>query len=441
MDKKALSLPILISLVVGNMIGTGIYVLPASLAEYGSLSLLAWLFTSLGALFLALTFARLSKRFPQTGGPYIYCKKAFGRLTGFIIAYTYWISYLVSIAGIAVSSIEYLGFITPTLNANSSLYDYNFALIIEIGVVWLFTFVNILGVHTAGIVQLFLTLIKITPLIIISIVGLGSLHLDYLTPFSPDHTSHFTAVSSAAALTFWAFIGLESATVPAENTQGYRDIFKATVFGTLITAIIYIISTFILMAIIPNALLKTSQFPFAEAGTMLFGHHAALLIALCAVISALGALNVSILIQGQIVFAAARDRLFPRLFAKLSKRDVPMAAQLLSSSLITVFLIATIETTLLKQFNNIALLAGLLTLITYFVTTLSELKFLFANKKPLHYILLSKSLIVTGVAAAYTIWMISSFNTKILSMGMIMLLLCIPIYFFTVRKYVHTTEV
>lgn len=120
MDKKALNLPILISLVVGNMIGTGIYVLPASLAEYGTLSLLAWLYTSLGAIFLALTFANLSKRFPKTGGPYVYCKQAYGKLAGFIVAYTYWVSNLVSIAGIAVASVGYLGFITPVLNAEFS---------------------------------------------------------------------------------------------------------------------------------------------------------------------------------------------------------------------------------------------------------------------------------------------------------------------------------
>ena len=97
MDKKALNLPILISLVMGSMIGTGIYILPASLAEYGSLSLISWVYTSIGAIFLALTFAHLNKRFPKTGGPYVYCREAYGKPTGFIIAYTYWMSNMVSI--------------------------------------------------------------------------------------------------------------------------------------------------------------------------------------------------------------------------------------------------------------------------------------------------------------------------------------------------------
>ncbi|VVC77253.1 Arginine/agmatine antiporter [Aquicella siphonis] len=435
MDRKALNLPILISLVVGNMIGTGIYVLPASLAEYGTISLFSWVYTSVGAVFLALTFASLNRRYPKTGGPYVYCKQAYGKLAGFIVAYTYWTSNMVSIAGIAVASTGYLGFITPVLDANGPAYNHMTALACELGIVWLFTFINIIGIHTAGIVQLFLTLIKVTPLILVILVGMGSVHLENLTQFTVSHESTFTALSSAAALTFWAFIGLESATVPAENTRGYRDISRATIYGTLATAAIYILSSFVLMGMIPASELKNSQFPFAEAGTMLFGPYSAVLIAICAFISGLGALNVCTLIQGQIVFAAARDHLFPRLFAKLSKRDVPVAGQLLSSTLVTLFLILTIEPTLLKQFNNIALLAALLTLLTYFATTLSELKFIIQSGQSFLRVLFTKSMLIALLAAAYSGWMISSFDAQIVGIALLIILFCIPVYYFIIRKY------
>src|SRR5262245_5011959 len=128
MDKKALNLPILVSLVMGSMIGTGIYVLPASLAQYGTVSLLSWIYTSIGAIFIALTFAHLNRRFPKTGGPYVYCREAYGKLTGFIIAYTYWMSNMVSIAGITVSSVGYIGFIAPILNSNSASYNQYYVL-------------------------------------------------------------------------------------------------------------------------------------------------------------------------------------------------------------------------------------------------------------------------------------------------------------------------
>lgn len=440
MDRKALSLPILVSLVVGNMIGTGIYVLPASLAEYGSISLLSWLFTAMGAVLLALTLSHLSKRFPKTGGPYVYCKEAFGNLAGFVVAYTYWICNMVSIAGIAVASVGYLGFITPLLDANSPSFHPYTALAAELGIVWMFAAINIIGLHTAGVVQVFLTVIKIIPLLLVAFVGLGYVHISNIIQSAHSHANNFSAISSAATLTFWAFIGMESATVPAENTQGARDISRATVYGTLFTALVYILSTFVLMGMIPADQLKSSQFPFAQAGTMLFGPFSAVLIALCAFISGIGALNVCTLLQGQIVFAAARDHMFPRRFAVLSKNDVPIAAQGLSTVLVSLFLIMTIEPTLLRQFNNIALLAGLLTLVVYLGTIMSELKFLFAERLPLQKTLISKSFLITVLASLYSGWMITSFESRIVIVGLMLILFCIPVYFLTIRKYALNTN-
>jgi APA family basic amino acid/polyamine antiporter len=415
------------------MIGNGIYILPASLAVFGTISLLAWIYTSAGAIFLALTFAHLSKRFPKTGGPYVYCKQAFGKVVGFIVAYTYWISNLVSIAALSVASVGYLGFISPILDSNSAVYNHWLTLAVEIGFVWLFTIINLIGIHTAGVVQLFLTIIKISPLILITLIGFGSIHLDNLLQFSTGNTTAFSAFGSAAAITFWAFIGLESATVPAENTQGYRDIFRATVMGTIIAAIIYVTSTFVIMGMIPLSQLTHSQFPFAEAASQLFGVNAAAALAVCAVISGLGALNGCVLIQGQIVFAAARDNLFPRYFAKLSKHDVPVAGQLLSCTVITLYLILTVQPVLLQQFNNIALLASLLTLIVYFVSMLAEVKFCIQSKGKLSRLLFGKTFLIAVVATAYAAWMISCFNITLLMSALVLFIVAWPIYFFVVR--------
>ncbi|HEX4044305.1 MAG TPA: amino acid permease [Gammaproteobacteria bacterium] len=434
MDKKALSLPILIALVVGNMIGTGIYLLPASLAHYGTISILAWIFTAIGTLFLAFTFTSLNKRYSKTGGLYAFCKKAFGRPTGFIIAYTYWASFLVSVAAVSVAAAGYLGFLIPSLNAENPAYAPYATLAVELCFVWLFTFINLISIHIAGVVQLVLTVIKIAPLILIILVGFGSMHLINLEQFSLTHTSSFTAISGAATLTFWAFIGLESAIIPAENTRGPRDIYIATIVGTLIVSIIYILSTIVLMGMIPSSTLADSQFPFAEAATLLFGPHAASLIALCAVISALGAINVCILIQGQIAFAAARDHLFPQILSKLSRHDVPIPAQILSSSLVTFLLFMTIEPTLLKQFNNIALFATLLTLITYFAATIAELKFLWLEKVGFSFRwLFSKPMLVAIVAMLYSIWMISNFDAMMLLSCAALMVVGLPVYFFTLR--------
>lgn len=434
MDKKALSLPILTSLVVGNMIGTGIYVLPASLAQYGSISLLSWIYTSFGALLLALTMTLLNKRINKTGGPYIYCREAFGNLAGFVVCYIYWISNMVSIAGIAVASIGYLGFIFPSLNANNPAYDNHVILAVELATLWLFTGINIIGIHTAGVVQLFMTVLKITPLAIITLFGLGYIHLDNLLQFNTSGQSNISAMTSAAALTFWAFIGLESATVPAENTSGYKDISKATVAGTLITMLVYAASTFVLLGMIPAATLKMSQFPFAQASTIIFGSSAALIVMCCAVVSGLGTLNGCVLLQGQIVFAGARDGLFPKIFSKLSKTDAPVAGQIMSSILISIFMVLTLKPTLLKQFNFIALLASVLTLVVYLMTALAELKFAVKEQRSLKKSIRDYALIISGLASVYSIWMLTSFDFRSLAYSMLVIILTIISYKIFIKK-------
>lgn len=435
MEKKALSLPILIAMVVGNMVGTGIFVLPASLANYGTISLVSWVFTSIGALLLALTFTHLNKRFPQTGGPYNYARHAFGNLTGFIIAISYWFSNLVSIAGISIASVGYLGFIFPALNANTPAYSPICVLFLELAIIWLFTMINILGLHFAGVVQLFLTIIKTTPLFIIIIFGLSHIHLANLMQFMPNDTSAFSAISSAAALTFWAFIGLEAATVPSENTSGPRDIAKATISGTLISSFVYIASTFVLMGMIAVTELRSSQFPFAEAGAILFGPLGAGLIAVFACISGIGALNVCVLLQGQIVYAAARDNIFPHWLAKLSRRGTPIRGHIFSTFLITLLLIITMQPNLLKQFNYIAILAALLALMTYLSSAFAEIKFVFQGKKSVLHMLLTRSAIISILAAIYAIWMISSMNAEIIKIGFFIVVFCIPVYYLFIRKY------
>ncbi|OGT56677.1 MAG: hypothetical protein A3F43_05070 [Gammaproteobacteria bacterium RIFCSPHIGHO2_12_FULL_42_10] len=439
MDKKALSLPILIAMVVGNMIGAGIFVLPASLASFGTISIFSWILTSCGALLLALTFAHLNRRYSKTGGPYVYTKQAFGNLSGFIVAFIYWFSQSGSVAGIAVASIGYLGYVFPSLNANAPYFNPNNSLIAELAMVWGFTLINIVGIHFAGVVQLLLTIIKMTPLFAVILFGATSMHWINLTHFTTSATqSPFMALTSAAAITFWAFVGLEAATVPAENTRGPHDITIATIVGTLISAIVYIASTVVLMGMIPVHQLMASQFPFAEAGAMLFGPFGALFIAIFACVSGMTALNVSIFLQGQIMFSAARDRIFPAWFSKLSKHDVPTRAILLSSIISTLLLTLTVRPTLLQQFDFIILATALLSLIVYLVSACAEIKFSIQQDGKLKRTLTQSSTLIALIAACYSILMIVSMNIITIKIGVAVILACVPIYYFFVQRYMRT---
>ncbi|MBL0941995.1 MAG: amino acid permease, partial [Alphaproteobacteria bacterium] len=147
--KRQLGLWRATSLVVGNMVGAGIFLLPASLGIYGGIGLLGWIFTAFGAICLALVFARLSHHFPRLGGPYAYSREAFGDFIGFQMAWSYWVANWVSNAAVAIAFVSYLSIFFPSLVTKP-----NHALLLAISTVWLLTFINIRGARSAGTVQL-----------------------------------------------------------------------------------------------------------------------------------------------------------------------------------------------------------------------------------------------------------------------------------------------
>src|SRR5579864_3679729 len=172
--KGKLGLWILTALVSGNMIGSGIFLLPAALASYGSISLLSWGFTAFGAICLALVFAKLSSILPRTGGPYAYCREGFGDFVGFQIAYNYWVALWVGNAAIVVALVGYLSYFWPELATNLLL-----SFFVKVGIVWLLTFINCIGVRRAGALQLVTTVLKILPLILVTLFGIAFMHPEH----------------------------------------------------------------------------------------------------------------------------------------------------------------------------------------------------------------------------------------------------------------------
>lgn len=422
--KGGLGLWMLTALVAGNMIGSGIFLLPASLASYGSISILAWMFTGVGAIFLALVFARLSTLIPKTGGPYAYCRAGFGDFIGFEVAYNYWIALCVGNAAIVVAFVGYLEQFWPGLHDNILL---SFG--VKIAAVWIMALINIMGIRNAGAVQLITTILKILPLLLISAVGLWYLNPHHFTEFNLSGKSDMAAFTGAATLTLWSFIGLESATVPAEQAKNTRDIAKATILGTLIAAIIYILSTTAIMGIIPPSQLAHSNAPYAEAAKLVFGKTGGLFIAIGAIISCLGALNGWTLLQGQVPMAAARDGLFPSFFAKESARfGTPVNGLLVSAALISLLLALTLKASLVEQFTLIILLATLSSLIPYFFTALAELMIFIKMRNEFNVKRFWGSSLIAIVAAIYSFWTIAGSGEKIVFYGCLLFLSGVPVY-------------
>jgi APA family basic amino acid/polyamine antiporter len=416
-----------VSLVIGNMIGSGVFLLPASLAPFGGISIGGWLLSSGGAVLLALVFARLARLRPASGGPYAYTRLAYGDFAGFLIGWGYWISVVSANAAIAVALVGYLDPFIPSL-----VHTPASAALLAVGAIWILTIVNLLGIQSAGRVQVVTTALKILPLVLIGIAGLLVADRSHFAIADPSARSLAHGMSATATLTLFALLGLECATIPAASVRDAdRTIPRATVVGTVLTAFIYIVSTVGVMGILEPAALAHSTAPFADAARTLAGSGAADVIALGAAISCFGALNGWILVAGQVPMAAAADGLFPSVFGRLSKRGVPAAGMIIAAVLTTALVGMNYSRSLVDLFTFIILLATLSTVVPYAFCALAPL--ILHRRDPA--VPWSRgAALVSGVAFLYALWAIGGAGADVVYWGFLLLMSGLPVYAGLVKK-------
>jgi APA family basic amino acid/polyamine antiporter len=419
------------SLVVGNMIGVGIFVLPAVLSNYGSVSLVGWLLTAAGALILAKIFSNLSKIVvSKSGGPYVYSKTGFGEFTGFLVAWGYWISCWISNGAIAIAIIGAASFFVPELAANSAL-SASLALIL----IWFFTWINSLGIKESGRVQLITTILKILPLIFIIVFGVFFFDVNNLPKFNLTGESDFSAISAVATLTLYAFLGIECATIPAGNIKNpEKTIPKATMFGTIIVTILYILGTLILFGILPIEVLQKSPAPFAEAAKIMGGEYGGYFVAVGVIISGLGVLNGWILITGQISLATAKDNLFPEFFKRENKKGAPVTGFVIGAVLSSLVMLLNYTEGLVDQFKFIVQLTVLVALIPYLFSSAAYA--LIIIEKKLHPKSWIKTFVLSALGFCYSLWAIYGSGSDTVYHGFLLLLIGIPVYIF--MKWIKT---
>lgn len=435
--QKVLGFWTLVALIAGNMIGAGVFMLPASLAKFGNMGLVAWMLTGCGAILLALVFSRLSLRITKSGGPYAYCQEAFGDFIGFEIAYNYWMASWIGNTALCISFTGYLSFFIGALTHNRVA-----CFVIEVGLIWLLTLVNILGLRLAVIVQCLTVFLKLLPVLVLTCFGLFLLHPSHFTVMNIPQSNNFASLNAAAILTLWSFIGLESATVPSESAVSAKTVSRATIVGVLLVALLYLLSTIAVIGVIPYAQLQNSASPYAQAASIVFGHFAALLhisvhaaevaggglIAVGAMVAAAGALNGWILLQALVPYAAARDGLFPKAFGKINKKGTPIFGLLISAVAMTLLLSLTLQDSLVKQFTLIILLATLAQLIPYFFTACAELYFLFKQPALFNGKRFLQHILLTILAGAYALWAIAGAGQDVMAYGFLLFLAGVPIY-------------
>lgn len=407
------------------MVGSGIFLLPASLAPYGHMALAGWLVTAAGSMIVAVVFSRLSRRIPKAGGPYVFIREGFGDFTGFFMAWGYWISILATNAAISVAFVSYLTVFWPVLRTNRVL-----AAGLGIGVIWTLTWINAGGVHRGGRTQLATTILKLIPLLAISIFGLA--YMDWgnlmVPPSAEGHTLDTApALMASITLTLWAFLGLESATIPAENvTEPSKTVPRATLLGTGLTAAVYIASSSAVAGILPHSALLDSTAPFADAARIMWGNWGAYLIGIGAIVSCFGAINGWILLSGQIPRAMARDGLFPAFFARAKPDGTPSTAIVVSSVLVTVLLLSNYTRGLVELYTFVILLATLTAVVPYVFASMTELMWALRQKpgqagRPL-------AILLASLAFLYSMIAIIGAGEVTVYWGFVLLLAGVPIY-------------
>jgi basic amino acid/polyamine antiporter, APA family len=332
--KGSLGVAACTAIVIGNMVGSGFYLSPAAVAPYGNLAILAWIVMGAGAICLGLTFAKLARLAPETGGPYAYTRLAYGDFAGFLIAWGYWISIWTSLPVIAIA------FAGAVMDLASGLHNRSMAVVLTLGAIWGVVAINLRGVKEAGIFAEITTYSKLVPFGAIALIGLLYVDTSNFTPFDSSQTSLFSAGAALAPLTMFAFLGLESATVPAGDVNDpARTIPKATVLGITIAALLYVLGTVAVMGIVPGSQLVNSVAPFSDAARIMWGPWGAILVSLAVIVSSIGALNGWTLLMGQVPMAAAQDKLFPAVFGKLSPRGVPATGIIISAAFATLLVL------------------------------------------------------------------------------------------------------
>ena len=398
------------AMVVGTMVGSGIYLLPTTLAPFGPNLVIAFLLTGFGTMCLAFAMARMAARIP--GGPFAYIDRAFGEKTAFLTLWSYTLAQVTGVAAVSVAAAGALGHVYPRLVSGPGM------IAVALGSIALLALVNMRGARSAGMLQVITTLIKLLPLI--AVMALVVFHLgtgERLEPLEPTPVA-IGAVTSAAALILFSLIGFEAAVMTANVTRdSATTVPRSTIFGAGFTAAIYLLATVATLLLLPSAVAARSGAPFADAIAPLLGAAAGILVALIAVVSAFGTANALLLVAAETARTMGKAGDLPRIFAKANKVGAPTGSVLICASAAALLVLASSSENFVKVYIFITLVSTVLALVLYIVCAASALKLRVGGRWTI--------IVVIGVL--YSIAMFVGSGREVLLWGAVLALAGLPI--------------
>lgn len=409
-----------VALVMGNMIGSGVFLLPQGLAPFGWNAIAGWVVTIAGALCLAHVLAKLTASHDGAIGPAELVENSFGSLAGFLIGFSFWVSVWTGCVTISVGAVSYMASFAPVLSEHPSLA--------ALAVIWTMTGVNLLGVRSAGSFQVVTTLLKLTPLVVVAIlIGLivGREGSAALAPFPAEGLS-LPSVNAAAALTLWAMVGFEAACAASHKIDNpQRNVPRATFLGAMLSGIVYLIVCSGITLMLPADKVAASNAPFELFVATFWSPGLASLVALFAAISAIGAVNGWTLVQGELPLEMARRRMLPVWFAQVRENGVPLNGLMTATGLGSLLILANSAQSMGDLFTFMALLTTSVTLWLYLACAAVALKRRIAIP-------------VAVLGLAFGIWSLWGAGWVAALLSIVLMLSGLPLYWWARRSFPQT---
>jgi len=406
------------AMVVGTMVGSGIYLLPTTLAPFGNNLVIAFLLTGFGTMCLAFAMARLAARIE--GGPFVYIDRAFGETTAFLTLWSYTLSQVTGVAGVAVAVAGALGHIYPVVLSGAGL------IAVAVGSIVVLALVNVRGARSAGALQVLTTLIKLIPLIAVMLLVLAKLGagqpVEKLEPVSIGIGS----VTTAAALILFSLTGFEAAVMTANVTRDSTvTVPRATILGTGFTATIYLLATVATLMLLPSLVAAKSGAPFADAIAPLLGPAAGMLVAIIAAVSAFGTANSLLLVAAETARTMGEARDLPRIFVKHNKVGAPVGSVLICAVAAALLVLASSSDNFVKIYVFITLVSTVLALVLYVVCAASALRLGTGGRW----------MPIVAIGVLYSFAMFIGSGLRVLLWGAVLMLAGLPVRFISRRLY------
>ncbi len=427
---QALGLPSATALVIGSIVGTGVFTMPAVLAGAGTMGIAVLAVIAVGAMLLAVLFGQLARRIPNgDGGLYAYARHEFGDFAGYFVGWCYWVQSWAGNAAIVSSWVFYVdalfGFHHPT-----GMENWSIALV----GLWIPALINLAGVRQMSWFQNVTVVLKFVPLLFVGVVGWFFVQNAHFGPFNATGGSLYSGIGLAAGVALFSFIGVEAAAITAKRVRDpRRNVARASTLGTALSALLYVLVTAAVMGLVAHHTLVATGSPFVNAIDSIFPHSAwaGKTVAALAVVSGIGALNGWTLIVTETSRAIAQDDLFPKPFAWKDAKGTAWFGILVGTALPSLLMLWSYTTSSgLTVFTYLVDLSVVTVAIPYFFSAIAQLTYLVSRRRRVEGWRLARDLAVAGTSVLFSMWVTFASGYQVVYQAMVVILAGLILYAF-----------